>query len=76
LQTPWLGLFGDQDASIPVDDVEQLRAALTNAPVDTEVVRYAESGHGFHCDQRADYHPDDAADAWKRMLDWFAAHLR
>ena len=28
LQTPWLGLFGDQDASIPVDDVEQLRAAL------------------------------------------------
>ena len=25
LQTPWLGLFGDHDESIPVDDVEQLR---------------------------------------------------
>ena len=27
LQTPWLGLFGDQDGSIPVDDVETLRGA-------------------------------------------------
>src|SRR4051794_23761322 len=28
LQTPWLGLFGDADESIPVDDVERLRARL------------------------------------------------
>ena len=75
LQTPWLGLFGDQDGSIPVDDVEQLRAALGAAPVDTEIVRYADAGHGFHCDQRADYRADDAADAWRRALDWFATHL-
>ncbi len=75
LQTPWLGLFGDQDGSIPVDDVERLRAALRAAPVATEVVRYADAGHGFHCDQRPDYRPDDAADAWQRTLAWFAAHL-
>ena len=31
LQTPWLGLFGDEDASIPVDSVEQLRGALEGA---------------------------------------------
>src|SRR5690349_20853941 len=31
LQTPWLGLFGDQDQSIPVDEVEQLRSALQAA---------------------------------------------
>ena len=75
LQTPWLGLFGDQDGSIPVDDVEQLRTALGAAAVDTEIVRYAEAGHGFHCDQRPDYRADDAADAWRRALDWFASHL-
>src|SRR6478672_6303682 len=28
LQTPWLGLFGDADESIPVDDVERLRTTL------------------------------------------------
>jgi carboxymethylenebutenolidase len=77
LQTPWLGLFGDEDASIPVEDVEQLRAALVDAPVDTEIVRYAGADHGFHAEPRADrYHPEAAADAWSRTLVWFEEHLR
>jgi carboxymethylenebutenolidase len=75
LQTPWLGLFGDDDGSIPVDDVEQLRGAIAAAKVDTEIVRYAGAGHGFHCDKRPDFRPDAAADAWKRTLDWFGSHL-
>ncbi len=75
LRTPWLGLFGDEDASIPVADVERLRAALTAATVDTDVVRYPDAGHGFHCDVRADYHEAAAADAWARTLDWFDGHL-
>ena len=52
LRAPWLGLFGDLDQGIPVDDVEQLRAAAATAAVPTEVVRYPDAGHGFHCDQR------------------------
>jgi carboxymethylenebutenolidase len=75
LQTPWLGLFGDQDGSIPIEDVETLHAALKNAKVDTDIVRYAESGHGFHCDQRPDYREADARDAWARTLAWFDAHI-
>jgi carboxymethylenebutenolidase len=71
LATPWLGLFGDRDGSIPVDDVEQLRAALVDAPVDTRVVRYAEAEHGFFCDLRPSYAADAAADAWVRTLAWF-----
>jgi carboxymethylenebutenolidase len=75
LATPWLGLFGDLDESIPVEDVEQLRTALTGAPVDAEVVRYPDAEHGFNCDARPSYNPDAAADAWSRTLDWFAHHL-
>ena len=76
MRTPWLGLFGDEDASIPVDDVEALRAALPDAPVEAEVVRYAGAQHGFHCDARPDHHDADAAaDAWQRTLAWFDAHL-
>ena len=71
LATPWLGLFGDRDGSIPVDDVEQLRVALSDAPVDAEVVRYAEAEHGFFCDLRPSYAADAAADAWVRTLAWF-----
>jgi carboxymethylenebutenolidase len=75
LQTPWLGLFGDDDASIPVEDVEELRGALLEANVDTEIVRYPNAGHGFHCDARPDYDAGAAADAWSRTLGWFDAHL-
>jgi len=74
LATPWLGLFGDLDESIPVDDVEQLRKVLTDATVDTDIVRYPNAGHGFHCDQRDGYVPDAAHDAWERTLAWYASH--
>jgi carboxymethylenebutenolidase len=75
LQTPWLGLFGDADESIPVEDVERLRGALGAAPVDTDVVRYPGAEHGFNCDVRSSYNPDAAADAWKRTLEFFGRHL-
>jgi carboxymethylenebutenolidase len=75
LRTPWLGLFGDRDQSIPVEDVERLREALPAASVPTEIVRYPEAGHGFHCDRRDSYDETAAKDAWNRTLAWFDAHL-
>ena len=71
LQTPWLGFYGGKDRGIPVKDVESLRAAVVAARVPTEIVRYDEAGHGFHCDQRPDYHEASANDAWRRALEWF-----
>lgn len=75
LQAPWLGLYGDKDQSIPVDEVESLRQAVAKASVPTEVVRYSEAEHGFHCDARASYNKESATDAWRRTLDWFSAHI-
>jgi carboxymethylenebutenolidase len=75
LQTPWLGLFGDLDKGISVESVEALRTALGDAPVDAEIVRYPDADHGFHCDARASYHAESAADGWQRTLEWFARQL-
>jgi carboxymethylenebutenolidase len=75
LKTPWLGLFGDLDGSIPVEDVETLRARLADLDVPTEVVRYAAADHGFHCDVRASYNAEAATDAWAQALAWFTTHL-
>jgi carboxymethylenebutenolidase len=75
LQTPWLGLFGDLDTSIPVEDVETLRDRLADLDVPTDVVRYATAEHGFHCDVRPSYNAEAAAEAWARALAWFEAHL-
>ena len=75
LKTPWLGCYGDQDKGIPVEQVEQLREAVATAPVDTEIVRYPDAGHGFHCDARSAYHEASARDAWSRTLAWLDEHL-
>lgn len=75
LQAPWLGLYGDLDTGIPVDDVETLRHAAALVDVPTEIVRYRDAGHGFNCDRRASYHAESATDAWQRMLAWFDEHL-
>lgn len=75
LRTPWLGCYGDQDQGIPVEQVEQLREAVAAAPVDAEIVRYPEAGHGFHCDARSAYHEASARDAWSRTLTWLDEHL-
>jgi carboxymethylenebutenolidase len=76
MDTPWLGLFGDKDKSIPIEDVEALRKALgAEAQVDTEVVRYADAEHGFHCHARPSYNAEAATDAWQQTLRWFETHL-
>jgi len=76
LCTPWLGLYGDLDAGIPVEEVEALRAATASANVTTEIIRYADAGHGFHCDARPLAYNDAAArDAFQCTLDFFDEQL-
>ncbi|MGH9114443.1 MAG: dienelactone hydrolase family protein [Acidimicrobiales bacterium] len=76
LQTPWLGLYGDLDQSIPPDQVEALREAASASAVATDVVRYPGAHHGFNCDDRPDvYDASVAGDAWSRMLAWFEANV-
>jgi carboxymethylenebutenolidase len=76
VRDPWLGLFGDLDTGIPVADVEQLRDAVSALSVDTEVVRYASAGHGFHCDARpAAYNEEAAHDAFNRAVAFLITHL-
>jgi carboxymethylenebutenolidase len=76
LKCPWLGLFGDLDESIPVEQVEELRAAVATSTFNTEIIRYADGRHGFHCDVRPDaFNATAAADAHQCTLDFFDAEL-
>ncbi len=77
IRAPWLGIYGDLDPSIPVEQVEQLRSALGSAGVAATIVRYADAGHGFATHPgSADHVPRAAAEAWTRTFGWFDAHLR
>jgi carboxymethylenebutenolidase len=58
--------FGDQDASIPLSDVEKIRKANPNSPLHV----YEGAGHGFNCDERASYSAKDAKVAFERSLEF------
>jgi len=78
LHGPVLGLYGGKDGSIPLSDVEAMRAALAQGPEAarrSEIVVYPEAGHAFYADYRPSYRKPDADDAWARTLDWFGRYL-
>lgn len=67
---PVLYHFGTQDKSIPLSDVEKVKAA------DPKGTFYEyEADHGFNCDQRPSFNPDAAALARRRTLDFFGRYL-
>ncbi len=77
LSCPYLGLFGEEDALIPLTDVEELRARLARSGHDFEIVTYPGAGHAFFNDTRPDaYRPEAARDAWARCIAFFRKHLR
>ena len=59
--------FGDHDQSIPMADIEAVRAKRP----DCEIHIYP-AGHGFHCDERASYDAASARLAWQRSLAFLA----
>jgi carboxymethylenebutenolidase len=72
IKVPVLGLYGAQDAGVPIVEVEKFFAALKRMGTPCELVVYPEAGHGFHADFRPDnYRKADAEDGWRRMLAWF-----
>jgi carboxymethylenebutenolidase len=62
--------FGEQDAMLPLADVDRVRKAHPNVPV-----YIYPTGHGFNCDARPGYHADSAKLALQRTLELFAKHV-
>jgi carboxymethylenebutenolidase len=76
LGCPYLGLFGAEDALIPLADVEELRASLTCTGKTFEIQVYPNAGHAFFNDVRPDaYRPEAARAAWPRAVAFLRRHL-
>jgi len=70
------GFYGEEDAIIPVSDVEALRGALAAGGPGGEIHLYPGAGHAFMNDTRAElYRPEAAADAWGRLVRFLRAQL-
>ncbi len=70
------GFFGLEDGSIPVTQVEEIEAELTKYNIPHRIFTYEGADHGFFCDARGSYNPIAAEDAWKQVLELFAAKLK
>lgn len=71
IQGKLYAFFGTQDPLIPVEQIDQVEAALQTHQIDHQVFRYA-AGHGFFCEQRSDYNAEAAGDAWEKVKELFS----
>jgi carboxymethylenebutenolidase len=65
-RVPIILQYGDRDPHIPASDVEKVRAAYP----DLSVFTY-DAGHGFNCEDRADFDAAAASLARARTLEFF-----
>lgn len=76
LEMPVLGLFGEQDRSIPLREVQEFRNALGRLGKPAEIRIYSGVDHGFFFPDSENYSPIAADDAWLRTMALFQTGLK
>jgi carboxymethylenebutenolidase len=76
LSCPFLGLYGAEDAIIPVEDVRALEDRLGASGRPFAVHVYPGAGHAFMNDTRPEmYRPEAARDAWGKLVAFLRREL-
>jgi carboxymethylenebutenolidase len=75
VSAPSLHHFGDADAFIPLDTVEEIRAAVTAQP-DVAFEIHPGAGHAFDNPAPLFHHAAASAAAWASTVAFLSAHLR
>ncbi len=77
INAPILGLFGAQDRGIPPADVKKFGATLDQLGKKIDIKIYDDAGHAFeNPNNKEGYREADAADAWKRTVDFLSSTLK
>jgi carboxymethylenebutenolidase len=75
LTCPLLGLFGNDDASPTVEQVNQHEEVLKQHGKNYEFHRYDGAGHGFFYYDRAMYRQEQAVDGWSKIWPFLEKNL-
>lgn len=70
IKWPVLGIFGEQDQSISVKDVESFENALNSAEIPNEIYIYKGVGHAFANPSGDNYASMETQDAWQKTLNF------
>jgi carboxymethylenebutenolidase len=73
---PVLGIFGDQDRSIPVEMVRTFESSLNTLGVENEIYIYPGVGHAFANPSGDNYAPEATMDAWAKTVAFLNRHLQ
>ena len=68
IEWPVLGIFGEEDTSIPVAAVRDFQEALNASGVENDVHVYPGVGHAFANPSGANWAPVQTSDAWQKTL--------
>ncbi|NJM41279.1 MAG: dienelactone hydrolase family protein, partial [Anaerolineae bacterium] len=73
---PVLGIFGETDTSIPVENVKAMEAGLNDAGVKHEISIYPEQGHAFVTSIEAIRAGGPQQQAWNQLLAFLKQSLQ
>jgi len=76
IKWPVLGIFGEQDESIPVPTVEQFEEALTKNGITNEIYIYKGVGHAFANPSGENYAPNETQGAWHKTISFLNKYLK
>jgi len=75
IKWPVLGIFGDQDESISVENVTKFEQALNSTGIPNEIYVYEGVGHAFANPSGDNYAPEETRDAWEKTLAFLKKHV-
>jgi carboxymethylenebutenolidase len=77
LKEPVLGLFGEEDISIPAEDVREFERLLKAQGTSADIHIYEGAGHAFANPTNTQaFRKEQAMDAWNKTLDFLDQNLR
>jgi carboxymethylenebutenolidase len=75
IKWPVLGIFGDRDESIPIENITKFEQALNSTGIPNEIYIYKGVGHAFANPSGDNYAPEETRDAWEKTLAFLKKHV-
>lgn len=75
IKWPVLGIFGDEDQSIPIEEIKQFGNSLNQSGITNNIHIYNGVGHAFANPSGDNYAPKETEDAWQKTLSFLKKYV-